>query len=56
VLFRAGYGGTLVAAVNPVPDFQWKIGGKTWSTDANVTLFTATLLLLILGVIALLGA
>jgi hypothetical protein len=40
VLFRPAYGGTLVSKTNPVPAFNWNIGGTTFQTDANVTLFT----------------
>ncbi len=53
VLSRPSYEGTLISAINPVPDFSWKIGGKIVKTDANVTLFTGFVIILIAGVIAI---
>jgi len=56
VFARSIYGGHLVSKGNPVPHFNWNLGGKTFSTDANVTLFTGTLIVLIAGVICLIKA
>jgi hypothetical protein len=52
VLFRPAYGGTLVSKINPVPAFNWNIGGRTLQTDANVTLFLP--LAILVGVCAIL--
>jgi hypothetical protein len=56
VLSRPAYDGKLISAINPVPDFKWNVGGKTVSTDANVTLFTGFVVVLIAGVIAMMVA
>lgn len=55
VLSRPVYGGKLVSEVNPVPAFSWTIAGKIFQTDANVTIFTPAVLVLLAGVYALSG-
>ena len=49
VVFRPAYGGTLLSVTNPVPAFQWNLAGKKFSTDANLTLFTPAVLILLAG-------
>lgn len=56
VLFRPAYGGTLVSEVNPVPTFKWTIAGKAVETDANITLFTPAVGVLLLAILALWAA
>lgn len=53
VMSRALYGGKLVSEVNPVPAFDWKIGGLRFQTDANVTLFTPLAILVAAGALLL---
>ena len=53
MLTRGVYGGALVSKVNPVPDFKWNIGGREVRTDANVTLFTGFVIVLLTAVICL---
>ena len=53
VLFRPVYGGKLVSEVNPVPAFSWTIAGLRFQTDANVTLFTPAVLILLAAVYVL---
>lgn len=50
-IFTPVYGGKYVDEVNGVPPFKW---GKTIETDANVTIFTVTVVMLLGGVWALL--
>jgi hypothetical protein len=47
VLFRPTYGGTLVSQTNPVPAFKWNVLGKRFETDANVSLFTPAVIILL---------
>lgn len=56
VAFRPVYGGKLVSEVNPVPAFNWNIAGLKFQTDANVTIFTPAVLVLLAGVYALMSA
>jgi hypothetical protein len=53
---RPTYGGALLSKINPVPAFTWNIGGRKIETDANVTLFTAFVIILIAATICLVGA
>jgi len=53
VISRGVYGGTLISATNPVPAFNWNIGGKKFQTDANVTLFTPLAILVVVCAILL---
>lgn len=52
-LTRPLYGGWLVDKVNGVPPFNWNIGGWKFQTDANVTLFTPLVVLVIIAMILL---
>ncbi len=56
VFTRPAYGGTLVSNANAVPDIQWTFLGPNVKTDANVTAFSALVLLLIAGAICLVQA
>jgi len=56
VITRPIYGGTLISKMNPVPDFNWNLGGKKFSTDANVTAFTLTVIILLSGAACILKA
>jgi hypothetical protein len=56
VASRPVYGGTLVSLVNPVPPFIWSIGGRTYATDANVTIFTPAVAVLAAAAAAILFA
>ena len=56
MLFRPTYGGTLVSRTNPVPDFHWNIAGLKLSTDANVTAFMLTVIILLAAMGALASA
>ncbi len=56
VLTRSMYGGTLISKMNPVPDIHWNLGGKRFSTDANVTAFTVTVIILLAGAACILKA
>ena len=49
VVARGAYGGTLVSEVNPVPAFKWNLFGARFETDANVSLFTPALILVVLS-------
>lgn len=53
VLSRPLYGGKLVSEVNPVPAFDWNLGGRKIQTDANVTLFTPLAILVAAGALLL---
>lgn len=55
VISRPAYGGKLVSEVNPVPAFRWNLLGARFQTDANVTIFTAAVLVLALAFLLLLG-
>lgn len=56
VLARGMYGGRLISKMNPVPDINWKFGGKKFATDANVTAFTMAVIVLLAGAACLLKA
>jgi hypothetical protein len=51
--FRPAYGGWLVDKVNGVPDFKWHVLGSRFQTDANVSLFTPAVAVLIAAAIML---
>lgn len=50
VIFRSTYGGTLLSKVNPVPSFKWNFAGTKFETDANVSLFTPALVVLLAAI------
>ena len=50
---RPAYGGWLVDKVNGVPDFKWNLMGRRFSTDANVSLFTPAVIVLVAAAIML---
>ncbi len=50
---RSMYHTNLLSKVNPVPDFQWNVGGNKVRTDANVTLFTVFVVILAAGAVCL---
>jgi hypothetical protein len=50
---RGAYKTNLLSRVSPVPDFQWNLGGRKFRTDANVTLFSAFVIVLILGAVCI---
>lgn len=56
VVSRPSYGGHLLSSVNPVPPFNWTIGGRRVTTDANVTLFTAAVIVLAAALLCLVAA
>ncbi|MDE2446979.1 MAG: hypothetical protein KGO94_12450 [Alphaproteobacteria bacterium] len=53
VFTRSTYNTNLLSRVNPVPDFKWNMGGKQVRTDANVTLFTVFVVVLLAGAICI---
>ncbi len=53
VLSRSVYGGTLISKMNPVPDINWNLGGRKFSTDANVTAFAVTVVILLAGAVCM---
>jgi len=50
---RPVYGGWLVDKVNGVPDFRWNLFGYKFRTDANVSLFTPAVIVLVLAAVML---
>ena len=46
---RPLYGGWLVDKINGVPDFRWNLFGFKFRTDANVSLFTPAVIVLVLA-------
>jgi hypothetical protein len=50
---RPAYGGWLVDKVNGVPDFKWNLMGRKFTTDANVSLFTPAVIVLVAAAIML---
>lgn len=50
---RPAYGGWLVDKVNGVPDFKWNLLGRRFTTDANVSLFTPAVIVLVAAAILL---
>lgn len=53
VASRPVYGGKLVSEINPVPAFNWNLFGARFQTDANITIFTLAVLVLIAAVLLL---
>jgi hypothetical protein len=51
---RPAYGGWLVDKVNGVPDFHWHVFGLRFRTDANISLFTPAVIVLVAAAILLL--
>ena len=56
VAFRPVYGGKLVSEVNPVPTFKWNLFGKRFETDANISLFTPSVVILLAAAWAIASA
>lgn len=54
-LARRIYGGRLVDEAKPVPDIVWKLGKRSFRTEANVTMFVPMSALILLSM-ALLAA
>ena len=52
-LSRSVYGGAVVSKINPVPAFTWNLGGRQVETDANVTLFSAFVVIPLAGIACL---
>ena len=50
---RPVYGGWLVDKINGVPDFKWNLFGLKFKTDANVSLFTPAVIVLVAAAIML---
>ncbi len=55
VTLRPAYGGKLLSQSNPVPNFRWNIAGLRFDTDANVTIFTVAVIILLAAVTFLLS-
>jgi hypothetical protein len=53
VFTRSIYSTNLLSRVNPVPDFNWTYGSKNIRTDANVTLFTVFVVVLLSSAICI---
>jgi hypothetical protein len=47
LVLRPVYGGLLVDKVNGVPPFNWNLFGLKFQTDANVSLFTPAVILVV---------
>ena len=47
------YGGKIVSEVNPVPVFSWNLLGWKFQTDANISLFTPAVIIVVAGVMVL---
>ncbi len=55
-VFTRGHWNThFLSRVNPVPPFKWNVGGRMVETDANLTLFSVFVVMLIGAVICLLA-
>jgi hypothetical protein len=54
VLTRRTWNTHFLSRVNPVPAFKWNVGGRVFETDANLTLFTGFVVLLVAAIVLLL--
>jgi hypothetical protein len=52
---RPMYGGWLVDRINGVPDFNWHLFGLNFRTDANISLFTPAVVVLVVAAVMLAG-